>query len=265
MGQRSFLYLNNTQREVFLFESNNSLPFFWLLLTDPATLEYRIQGWQAFQQFAQDHDEAETDAYLQQHTNSMVLSPAMFTQNAARGRAFLHRHFPHALPLFDAFADSITTRLATGDHIEIDITQFSAFYDTTDAFYEALRAEVAAIAADKPVALQFMMPDDLVGGGSGFEGSDNKAFAALPGYRDALQRRTAPVQAPVYKSHKKSRIVYIILLLLCPFFSFLVYKMYLKEGLSVQVILTALLNIGFYLFSAWSLIADIKAASRARK
>ena len=265
MGQRSFLYLNDTKRQVFLFEANNSLPFFWLLLADTDTIGHRIQEWKAFERFQQTHTEEETERYLEEHTQNIVLSPALCKRNIERGRAFLRRHFPDALPLFDDFASTILSRFATGDRLEMDITQFSAFYPDTEAFYTALRKETDAIAADQPADLQFIMPDDLVGSGSGFESIDNKDFATLTSYRAAVALRSVPVQRPGHKAHKKSSIVYAGILLLCPLFSILVYKMYREEGPNFKVVLTALLNIGLYVFSAWSLIAEGKADKQASR
>ncbi len=265
MGQRSFLYLKDTQREVLLFEANNSLPFFWLLLAGREAIERRIQDWQAFEQFQETHTEEESERYLEAHPHPMMLSQATCKQNIAQGRAFLQRHFPGTLPLLDDFARTILSRFTANDRLEIDISQFSAFYPDTEAFYTALRNEANAITADQPAALQFIMPDDLVAGGSGFEGIDNKDFATLASYRAALERRSAPAQRAVYKADKKSRAFYAGILLLCPLFSILVYKMYRENGLNFKVVLTALLNIGFYIFSAWSLIADIKTAKQTHR
>lgn len=264
MGQRSYLCLQNKKQEVQLFEANNTLPFFWLLLADPETMERRIQDWRTFTRFQQNHSEAATGIYPEQHNTGLILSREVFERNINRNRPFLQRHFPQATPLFDAFTETIASKFTAGDSIAIDMVQFSAFYDDVEDFYAALEQEVSAISNDQPEALGFITAGDWLGSGSGFAGTDNKAFAELPAYRAALQQRSAPAPKPVYKADKKSRMIYLVILCLCPFFSLLVYHMYRQEGITFKVILTAVLNAGFYLFSIWSVAADITAARKAR-
>lgn len=261
MGQRSFLYLQNTNRQAFLFEANNSLPFFWLLLTSPESIERWIRDWQVFTQFRESHSEEETDAHLEQHTYNITVSQDTFKQQAAQNKVFLQKHFPDAVPLFNDFTNTIASKFETNDHIEIDIAQFSDFFDTPEKLYNALRNEVEAIASNKPDGVRFIMTYDLIAGGSGFESIDNKGFSALPSYRKAEKQRTAP-SPEEYKPSKSTRRLSLIILILCPFFSFLAYRGYRDQGLSFTVILMAVVNLGFYVFSIWSLVADIKASAK---
>ncbi len=256
MGNRSNLYLQSSKSALPLFEANNSLPFFWLALLDSQTLTEKFRDWER----AVAHEElaGEEGGNEEWPSANIVLSEQTFLENAARSHAFVRHHFPDCLPLFTDFGNCIKGSFKTAETLRMDITQVSAFYESTGAFCEALQREVAAIENNRPGEISFLLPTDLIAGGTGFATSENSGFAALPEYQRNLKTRSVPppLQRPQKASLKSLRVA-LVVLLLCPVFSYGIYKGYLKEGLSGSVVAIALLNVLFYVFSLWALLANL--------
>jgi hypothetical protein len=266
MGHRSNLYLQSSKRTIPIFEANNSLPFFWLCLLDLHTLRAKFWDWEdafAREELAgEEEEEAEWSA--EGPSTNLILSKHLFWGNADRSHAFLKTHFPDCLPLFTLFVSCIKGNWETADNLELDITQFSAFYESLGEFCEALQREVAAIENNRPGEISFLLPTDLIAGGTGFATSENSEFAALDAYKEALEDRKVPTQKErVPKAGPKSLLVAISVLLLCPGFSYGVYKGYLKEGWSGSVVAIAFLNLLFYVFSLWFIIAELKVRRKS--
>ncbi|WP_223608218.1 hypothetical protein [Chryseobacterium sp. OSA05B] len=261
MGNRSYLYLKNQNRELPIFEANNSLPFFWIAILDKKIMSDRIQQWKAYEHYAESHTEEETELYLQKHSNNLSLNQSTFTGNAERSREFLRENFPDTLPLYADFVKFIHSKFKTDDHLEIDITQFSAFYDSLDAFYMDLTSEIDAIDNNQAAKIKFLLPNDLIAGGTGFQAILGNEFSALPTYTNAVQNRGISQQP----FNRKSLIVAVMILLICPLFSYWAYLIYTKEGFGTWVIIIGFLNLLFYIYSISTIILEIKAYRKGQK
>lgn len=264
MGHRSYLYLKNQNRAFHLFEANNALPFFWISLLDRKTFNNKIRDWEESQNYEETHTEEETEKYLEQNNNSIIISEEIFNINSSKSRKFLQKHFPKIIPLFDDFIKYIKSKFETDDKLEIDITAYSAFYNSLTEFCDAIDNELKAIETDRPIELKFLIIDDLVGCGTGFESIDNKEFSTFPTYQEALKKRTTPVTKQENKFSIKALITYLIMLLLCPLFSLIAYKIFMKDGFTFFIALFGVLNLGFYFFSLWSVVSEIKALRRKK-
>lgn len=256
MGHRSYLYLEKPVSEKVLFEANNSLPFFWLALLDSPALRAKIDVWEKVfleENALNEEEEPEPD----REVNNLSLSKVQFRKNADRSLAFLERQFPFCSPLFREFVDFINAAFDAEYTLKIDITQCSAFYESIQSFGAALLQEVEAIETDQPQMMTFLQPDDLIGSGTGFTTDAGGAFAALLEYQRNLKKRSVPpqLQRPQKASLRSLRVA-LVVLLLCPVFSYGIYKGYLKEGLSRSVVAIAFLNVLFYVFSLWGLLAN---------
>ncbi|MDF2478928.1 MAG: hypothetical protein K0S24_4411 [Sphingobacterium sp.] len=257
MGYRSYLYLRKTGRNLYLFEANNSLPFFWIALIDKTILKKYFQDWQKSLADQEAGNQQKFEQFSELNPNSITISEQALDMNSSKSRIFLQKHFPEAIPLFDDFIMYIKAQFETDDKLEIDITQLSAFYNSLNNFYNIIENELNAIEADNPADIKFLVIDDLIGQGTGFVMNENKEFSSLLSYQKELKNRKTVVIVEKQKFNKKSLTIAIILFLLCPVFSIIAYKMYKDEGLTAMIALIGILNLGFYCFSIWSLNKEI--------
>lgn len=257
MGYRSYLYLKKTGRNLYLFEANNSLPFFWIALIDKTILKKYFQDWQKSLADQEAGNQQKFEQFSELNPNSITISEQALDMNSSKSRIFLQKHFPEAIPLFDDFIMYIKAQFETDDKLEIDITQLSAFYNSLNNFYNIIENELNAIEADNPADIKFLVIDDLIGQGTGFVMNENKEFSSLLSYQKELKNRKTVVIVEKQKFNKKSLTIAIILFLLCPVFSIIAYKMYKDEGLTAMIALIGILNLGFYCFSIWSLNKEI--------
>lgn len=257
MGYRSYLYLRKTGRNLYLFEANNSLPFFWIALIDKTILKKYFQDWQKSLADQEAGNQQKFEQFSELNPNSITISEQALDMNSSKSRIFLQNHFPEAIPLFDDFIMYIKAQFETDDKLEIDITQLSAFYNSLNNFYNIIENELNAIEADNPADIKFLVIDDLIGQGTGFVMNENKEFSSLLSYQKELKNRKTVVIVEKQKFNKKSLTIAIILFLLCPVFSIIAYKMYKDEGLTAMIALIGILNLGFYCFSIWSLNKEI--------
>jgi len=257
MGYRSYLYLRKAGRNLYLFEANNSLPFFWITLIDKTILKKYFQDWQKSLADQETCNQQKFEQFSELNPTSITISEQALNMNSSKRRIFLQKHFPETIPLFDDFITYIKAQFETDDKLEIDITQLSAFYNSLNNFYNILDNELNAIEADNPAGIKFLVIEDLIGQGTGFAMSENKEFSSFLSYQKELKNRNIAVIVEKQKFNKKSLIIAIILFLLCPVFSIIAYKMYKDEGLTAMIALIGILNLGFYYFSIWSLNKEI--------
>jgi hypothetical protein len=255
MGNRSYLYLKNPKREHTVFEANNSLPFFWIAILNKNILIDQIRQWKNYEQFADTHTEEETEDYLIKYSNNITIDQNTFNENAIRSRTFLRENFPESLPLFDDFVKFINQNFEADDRLEMDITQYTAFYASLDHFYNDLTDEMDAIETNQAASIKFLLPEDLIASGSGFQSISTNQFSNSPAYQKAQLDRTK-TQQPF---NRNAIIVGAIILLICPLFSYWAYHIYTKDGFNSWVFIIGFLNLLFYIFSISTIVLEIKA------
>ena len=257
MGYRSYLYLRKTDRTLYIFEANNSLPFFWIALIDKTILKKYFQDWQKSLTNQETCNQQKFEQFLDPNPNNITISERALNTNSSKNRIFLQKHFPETIPLFDDFITYIKAQFEPDDKLEIDITQLSAFYNSLNDFYNIIDNELNAIEADNPAGINFLAIEDLIGQGTGFAMDDNSEFSSFLSYQKEIKNRNTAVTVEKQKFNKKTTVIAIIIFLLCPVFSIITYKMYKEEGLTTMIVLIGILNVGFYYFSIWSLNKEI--------
>ena len=262
MGNRSYLFLGKGEQN--LFEANNSLPFFWISLLDKSILDHHRPAWEKYDQLEAAGNEAAIDELLGNTPSPLdfAISHAAFDRNSARTTMFLEKHFPPLLPLYNDFVGYVAGQFQEGDHVILSALEIAGFHTSGTAFLQTLYAETDAIAQDKPTAIHYLFNDDLIASGIGFSLSDD-----FPGnsaaYREAMKARnivSGPSRGKQATPQKKSTLVTAFILILCPVFTYIVYRGYSKEGVSATVVMLGLCNIGFYWFGISQLMAIIKGA-----
>jgi len=254
MGHRSYLTLNKSDQALVAFEANNSLPFFWLTLIDKATLQSKVKDWKALENDMDTHPEEDFTEY-----SKLIIQVNFenFQRNSSIGLNFLTNYFPKAAALYRDFIEALKSNFEKTDQLAIDIYQLSAFYEDTDTYISALTQQLEAIEQGNPELIQYLDSNDLISTGIGFTCLPD--FSELSSYRTAMKKRRLVPPKSKYNYSKKNLMINIVILLICPFFTFLVLKGFRKEGISGTVILLGLSNLGFYLYSIWEIKAQLKA------
>ena len=259
MGHRSYLYLSKKNEDIddlFAFEANNSLPFFWLTLIDSKTLENKAKEWLAYENYTDE----EIEEFNKTNTLNFRITLEKLEQNSARGMSFLGNHFPESIPLYTDFITALKKQFKQEYTLEIEIDQISAFYESTEEYIEVLTQEIKAIEEHKPEQIRSLDTKNLISTGTGFDSSIEEKFADLPSYKNALNDKNLFIPRQQNKYKLKSLIYHIIILLLCPVVSYAIFRGVEKEGFSFKIIILTLCNIGFYIYSIWEISTQIKAA-----
>lgn len=253
MGNRCYFDLVTDNEGLTLFEANNSLPFFWIGCLDKSILQDHEKTWKYYAELL---EKGEDDFTL---ATEFIIEKSEFERNSERTANFLSRFFPKSLNLFLDFKNYITSEFEKeDDYLLMDVIQFAGF-TSVEELLDNLYKEVEAIETDNPNSIQYLFEEDLIASGSGFSVCGFDKFSQ--NYPKALKNRTSiSFNDPFdnYPFSLKSLITNIIMLLMCPIFTYAVYRGYLKEGFSTSVILIGLLNLGFYAFSLFMIFDELK-------
>lgn len=257
MGHRSYLYLRTPQENDCLFEANNSLPVFWIGLLDEEMLHRHKSDWLTIEKAYDDPDAEEPDdAALP--SSELLISPAQFGNNARDMQRFLQTHYPGALQLFEDFRNYLADLIKqTNEGISLDIIAFSNFTSVTELLDYLSKIIQGIKQNDAAIAGLGYWTDDLIGNGSGFSvaGFDSGSYQAAMRSRDRIRPSAPP---PRQQTGPRNTWFYIVMLLLCPIFTFAVYRGYRKEGLSMMVVLVAGINIVCYLIAIYGIVQGIR-------
>lgn len=206
MGNRTALNLVTSEQTRCLFEGNNSLPYFWLLMLDRAAIEIVKPQWQACEakwnsedaesedgeddepEGGEWEDEGEDDMDGEEdYPIPIRVTPAQFRERAVRGRTFLMANSPASVALFDDFIRFIDAQLQPDSQIEIDIYEISHFYDSLDEFFDMLVEMIEEVENGKTGITDLPCEGDGIGDGTGFACTEE--FEACPSYREAMKNR----------------------------------------------------------------------------
>lgn len=258
MGNRSYLFLVKPEETNCLFEANNSLPFFWIGLLDNEILDIAYQNWIKNDKLQLELSEEELEIYLEKNPNSIKINKNIFSKNAEKTKHFLEKNFPDVVILYNDFINYLNSKLEINNEIEIDFTEFFGFYNSTQDLYDSLLNELKAIENDDSSSIGFLYTSDLIASGTGFESLPNSEFSGLPNYVNQLKNRNIPTFKEQKKYTFSGIITNIVILILCPVFSIIAYKMWQEKGFSTTNILIIVSNLGFYVYSIWGILAMIK-------
>jgi len=273
MGHRTNLIIRTETEDKYLFEAKNSLPFFWIALLDKNIIESRRKIWQHYDQLITQNDEDALERFTDEMPSPLWLyiDKATFDHNSKQTNLYLQKHYPEALNIFIEFCNHIEKQYDNNDEsddfIMLDIISISAFHDSASQFMEELLLEIKNIKNGKQS--NYLDTSDLIASGTGFSCADfeqiSVEYQTILKKRNTMFRRPDKTSPPNISFSWKRLIAWLITLLLCPVFSYLTYKGYLKEGYNFRVILLGICNIGFYIFSGWALIGEIQAFFKSGK
>lgn len=268
MGHRSYLYLTNKDKEELdLFEANNSLPFFWLTLIDSKTFNNKVKEWEAFISYESNHTEEEVEKYFETYSLNIQIPIENFKRNSFQGGLFIEKFYPETIDLYKEFLELIERNFKNNQKLEIDIFQLSAFEEALNEFTKPIVDSIKNIEELKLENVTFLNTDDLIATGTGFVSVFLEEGSELSLYQKAIENRRKTEfkyeKRDVYV--KQELIIFIIILLICPVFTFITFKGFKKEGFSFMVIFIGILNMLFYVFSFGGIKSQIKSYKELKK
>ncbi|RRD56369.1 hypothetical protein [Tannerella forsythia] len=197
MGQRTTLNIVTAEQTDWLFEGNNSLPYFWLLLLDRTVVEAVKPQWNSCEAQWNDEDDENEDQedYFDEEDEEengeypapFRLTPAQFRQNAERGRIFLMANSPDSVTLYNDFIQFIDARLSPQSIIEIDIYEIRHFHDSLEEFFDYIDETIEEVESGRTGTTGLICEDDAIGDGTGF--ACVEAFEKLDSYQHAMKNR----------------------------------------------------------------------------
>lgn len=256
MGHRTCLAINTKKEEINAFEANNSVPFFWIGLLDIEILKSARKSWEEYDTIFKNGSEEEIEKYTDIYPSPtcLIVERDSFEKNTTKTIEFFKEFYPNSLDLFTDFRNYIQSKFTDkDDYLSIDIIELSHF-DSVEKLYTNILSQIKLIINKKNDYNPFFDEKDIVTLGCGFASNDFKEYSVS--YQIALKtRKTSKVlKSKPTRNIKKEIFKHITILLICPFFTYLVYIGFLKDGISFWVVFIAITNIGFYWYSIYRLI-----------
>jgi hypothetical protein len=179
MGNRSYLSINKPgERWEVLFEGNNSLAHFWMLLLQKEDVESVRSVYREIYQPENEDAEIDTDIRVGQ---------AQAIENARGRRDYIARVYPDLLDYYDEWLAYLERQPSDDDTFFIDLIQLAGFYETPDEFLNRLAAFYDHVAQLRP-AFERNIPET-----SGWDGTSGQLFAASSSfYRNFPEARMQP-------------------------------------------------------------------------
>lgn len=163
MGNRSYLSINKPgRRQEVLFEGNNSLAHFWLLLLEKEDLESVRNVYRKVYQPEHEDEEIDTD---------IRIGRSRALENGRRRREYIAEAYPDLLDYYDEWLAYLRKQPSEDDTLFIDLLQLTGFYDTPDTFLDKLAAFYTEVAQYQP-SFESTLPET-----SGWDGTRDKFFA----------------------------------------------------------------------------------------
>lgn len=273
MGHRTNLIVRTETEDKYLFETNNSLAFFWIALFDREIIESCRDAWQYYDKLIEQDDEEELERYTDDMPSPLwfYISKEQFDHNRKVASDYLKKCYPEALNLFTEFCNYIETQyngeIDSDEFIMLDIIAISGFYDTAGEFMNELLIEIKKLKTFGQT--NYLNTSDLIASGTGFACAGFEQISTT--YQVAFRKRNTMFSRPQKEKSNnadfswKLLIFWLLMLLACPLFSFITYRGYLKEGFSFYVVSFGLCNIGFYILSGWILLEQIRTLIKSKK
>lgn len=176
MGNRSYLIINKPGKpQEILFEGNNSLAHFWLLLLSETDVE-SVRG-KYRKAYLPGSEDIETDTDIKINKDTAL-------ENARHHRDYIVQVYPGLLSYYDEWTSYIRLQPSDDNKLFVDFVQIAGFYDNPDAFLDSLAGFYKKVAQRQP-AFENTLSDT-----TGWDGTSDKAFATISaGYRDFPQAR----------------------------------------------------------------------------
>lgn len=161
--------------EAILFEGNNPLPFFWLMLLDKADVDfYRAKITQISQQEAEHSD------------TSIAVDKLKAISLAAGRRDYIKQYYQSCIPIFDEWIYFMQTSDFSDMKIYIDLYQARLCYPSPDEFAESLLKAITCFDEQKEAWYE-----ETIAGTCGHEGrhKNKKRFNEISKSYQKLNRK----------------------------------------------------------------------------
>lgn len=141
MGNRANLILNNkSSKKELVFEANNHLPFFWLLLLDLRTI--------------QENESKFLSCFENQNENcdpNFKINRKVFDTNSKVAGKFLERFHPELFSMFEEFSKYISEILSENS-LELDFIEIASFYSSPTEFLNKIKDTISSFGKMSPLS-----------------------------------------------------------------------------------------------------------------
>ena len=164
MGNRSYLSINKPGRQQeILFEGNNSLAHFWLLLLEKEDVESVRNVYRKV--YLPEHEDEEIDTDIR-------IGQARALENARNRRDYIAQAYPDLLDYYDEWIAYLKRQPTEDDTLFIDFIQLVGFYKSPDEFLDNLVKFYDDVAQLRPSFEKALSET------SGWDGTREGSFAA---------------------------------------------------------------------------------------
>ncbi len=163
MGNRTHLLIRKaSDRYEVIFEGNNSLAAFWLMLLDRDVLESIRPAYRSL--YAENVGQVDTD---------IRVNKDIAIARARMRRRYMEQVYPRMLSFYDDWVNYINSLESSDNALYIDLVEMAGFYLNPDVFIDSLLDFFTDIEQNNPVL------DLTIPGTSGWEYSGHNAFATF--------------------------------------------------------------------------------------
>lgn len=162
MGNRTYLLAKKESSYITLFEGNNSLGLFWVMLMTPKDLE-------AYTATVKEYFELEEAGTLPGDFDiSMRLTRDTAIQQALARKSYIEQYYPLAIELFNDWVMFLKNEPCDDNRLYLELSEYTWFYPTIEAFQDDLLAILQSIDHHTETPFEYELRDL-----TGFEGWDN--------------------------------------------------------------------------------------------
>lgn len=263
MGYITYLMLSTEEDNIELFESKNTIPWFWVGLLDRGILYDAEPSWKYYDELVRKEDELELERFTEIMPNPMwfKVSRTKFEANSERMAKYIEQYNPELYTLFSDFVNYIRSKFDHEDNeIMIDVAHLAGM-DGAMILLDDIYSDVDRINKKEEHSGYFLLSSNLIATATGYADEDFKTFSST--YKELEKeihsnKSTRDEQFyPDGRFRWKSLIWFSFILLLCPIFSVILFFMIKEQGVSFSSVVIILSNIGFYWYSIYQIRIQI--------
>lgn len=140
MGNRTSLILNKkNSNSKLIFEYNNHLPLFWLMIFDLNTIE---KGESSFLEYF--------EGKVKECSGNFIINKSVAEKNIRIAKLYLEKFHPELSSKFIQFSEYIK-EIIVDDFVEIDFIEITNFYESPTEFIEEIKKTLSTIENGLPL------------------------------------------------------------------------------------------------------------------
>lgn len=132
MGNRTALLTKNNNAYKTLFEGNNSLALFWVMLMRPEDLTSFVTKMNEYYRLD------ESDSLPDDFDVSMILDRQAALALAVRRKPYIEQYYPSSVELFDDWVSYLTAEPSDDNYLYLELSEYTWFYSTLEEFHSEL-------------------------------------------------------------------------------------------------------------------------------